>query len=53
MVTVNELLVMVNIALDNAAVSACEAGDKNQNGAITVDEILSAVNNALNGCLGR
>jgi hypothetical protein len=49
-VTVNELLVMVNIALDNAPVSTCEAGDKNQNGEITVDEILSAVNNALTGC---
>lgn len=51
-VTVNELLVMVNVALDNVPVSNCEAGDKNQNGAITVDEILAAVNNALNGCGG-
>lgn len=41
---------MVNIALGAAQVSACEAGDANRNGQITVDEILNAVNNALNGC---
>jgi hypothetical protein len=50
-VTVDELLTMVNIALGNANVSACTAGDANGNGQITVDEILTAVNNALNGCL--
>jgi len=43
---------MVNIALGNAAVSDCLAGDGNQDGAITVDEILKAVNSALNGCGG-
>jgi hypothetical protein len=48
-VTVNELLVMINVALENAAVSTCEAGDWNQNGEITADEILLAVNNALSG----
>ncbi|MFI5366175.1 MAG: beta strand repeat-containing protein [Candidatus Binatia bacterium] len=49
-VTVNELLTMVNIALENAAITTCEAGDANQDGQITIDEILAAVNNALNGC---
>jgi hypothetical protein len=49
-VTVNEILTMVNIALGNAPVTACEAGDANHDGRITVDEILMAVNNALNGC---
>jgi photosystem II stability/assembly factor-like uncharacterized protein len=49
-VTVDELLTMVNIALGNAEVSACEAGDVNGDGQITVDEILTAVPNALNGC---
>jgi hypothetical protein len=43
---------MVNIALGNADVSACRAGDASQDGQITVDEILTAVNNALNGCSG-
>ena len=49
-VTVDELLTMVNIALGKAAATACEAGDVNDDGRITVDEIVAAVNNALNGC---
>jgi photosystem II stability/assembly factor-like uncharacterized protein len=49
-VTVVGLLTMVNIALGNAAVSECQAGDGNLDNQITVDEILAAVNNALHGC---
>ncbi|MFI5364609.1 MAG: hypothetical protein ACHQ4J_03200 [Candidatus Binatia bacterium] len=49
-VTVDELLAMVNIALTNVDVSACEAGDANHDGTITIDEILTAVSNALIGC---
>ncbi len=49
-VTVDELVTMVNIALGNANVADCEAGDLSLDGQITVDEILVAVNNALNGC---
>jgi hypothetical protein len=41
---------MVNIALGNADLSACRAGDVDGDSQITVDEILTAVNNALNGC---
>ena len=41
---------MVNIALGNADLSGCGAGDVDSQ--ITVDEILTAVNNALNGCGG-
>jgi hypothetical protein len=41
---------MANIALEVRPVSACEAGDANRDGVITVDEIIIAVNNALNGC---
>ncbi len=49
-VTVDELLMMVNIALGNTDVS-CDAGDANGDGHITVDEILAAVNIALGaGC---
>jgi hypothetical protein len=47
----NEILTIVNIALGNT-ITACEAGDANHDGQITVDEILTAVNNALNGCGG-
>jgi hypothetical protein len=49
-VTVDEILTMVNIALGNAAISECLAGDANGDHQITVDEILVAVSNALNGC---
>lgn len=49
-VTVNELLMMVNIALGNADVGSCVAGDVSQDGTITIDEILVAVSNALDGC---
>jgi hypothetical protein len=49
-VTIDELLAMVNIALDANQVSTCTAGDADQDGQITIDEILEAVNNALGGC---
>lgn len=49
-VTVDELLTMVNVALGNVTLSACQAGDADGDGKVTVDEILTAVNNALNGC---
>jgi hypothetical protein len=52
-VSVDDILSMVNIALGNAEMLACTAGDANGDGTITVDEILIAVNNALNGCSGR
>jgi len=41
---------MVNIALGNTPVTACDQVDANQDGHATVDEILTAVNNALNRC---
>jgi hypothetical protein len=49
-VTVDELLRMVNVALGNAGIETCNAGDANHDGSITIDEILKAVNNALSGC---
>lgn len=49
-VTVDEILRMVNIALGNAPIGDCRAGDRSEDGIITVDEILTAVNNALSGC---
>jgi len=41
---------MVNIALGQADVSACYPGDQNGDGQITVDEIILAVSQVLNGC---
>jgi hypothetical protein len=49
-VTVDELLLMVNIALDNAEISRCAAGDANGDRQVTINEILGAVGNALEGC---
>jgi hypothetical protein len=49
-VTVDEIILMVNVALGGADVSTCEAGDVNRDGQITVDEIIAAVNGALNAC---
>lgn len=51
-VTVNEILVMVNVALGSAVLSNCQAGDANTDGKITVSDILVAVNNALGTCAG-
>ena len=49
-VTVDELLTMVNVALGNTPVTVCEAGDTNQDNQITINEILAAVSSALRGC---
>jgi hypothetical protein len=49
-VSVDALLTLVNIALGEADISTCMAGDGNDDMQITIDEILRAVNNALNGC---
>ena len=53
MVTVDELLTLVNIALGNAPLTWCDSGDADRDNHITVDEILTAVNHALNGCPSR
>jgi 5-hydroxyisourate hydrolase-like protein (transthyretin family) len=50
LVTIDEILTMVNIALGNAGVGLCLPGDANGDSYITVDEILTAVNNALTEC---
>ena len=49
-VTVNEVIVGVNIALEITSVTTCTAFDANHDDTVTIDEILAAVNNALNGC---
>lgn len=48
LVTVDELIVLVNISIDNAPASSCEAG--HQDGPVAIDEIVSAVNAALSAC---
>lgn len=49
-VTVDELLIAVNIALGLAPVSQCQSIDANSDGEITVTQIILATNRALNGC---
>lgn len=49
-VSVDELLTMVNAALDEGEVGRCRAGDGDRSGGITVEEILGGVVNALEGC---
>jgi hypothetical protein len=40
----------VNLALGVAPLSTCPVFDANGDGEVTVNEILQAVNSALNGC---
>jgi len=49
-VTIDEIIILVNIALGEQPLSACEAGHP---GTVTVAEIIMAVNNALSGCSAR
>jgi hypothetical protein len=41
---------MVNIALANAEPSPCPAGDADDSGEVTIDEIIQAVGYALTRC---
>jgi hypothetical protein len=52
-VTVDELVVAVNIALGEASVEECDAADSGGDGQITVDELVSATGSALDGCGGQ
>jgi hypothetical protein len=51
-VTVDELLTMVNIALSSSQLWTCPAGDADHSGDITINEIIQAVGFALNNCPG-
>jgi hypothetical protein len=41
---------MVNLALSDGDVAGCLAGDPNGDRRVSIDEIVTAVNRALNGC---
>jgi hypothetical protein len=51
-VIVNELVILVNIALGSANVSTCTAGDVNGDQTIVINELLAAVNSAILSCPG-
>lgn len=50
-VAVNELVSMVNIALERALVALCLAGDTNGDGKIVVNEVVAGVGALLRGCV--
>jgi PAP2 superfamily. len=49
-VTVADLVTLVNIALGTGDITSCSTVGATQGGPITIDELVRAVNNALNGC---
>lgn len=49
-VSIDELVLGVNIALDHMAVGACRATDPNASQNVTVDELVTDVQNLLFGC---
>jgi hypothetical protein len=49
-VDVADLVGVIAIALGENAVENCRAGDRSDDGQVTVDEILTAVGDAVNGC---
>ncbi len=50
MVSINELITGVNIALGTAAVTTCTSMDVDGDGNVSINELIAAVNSALNGC---
>jgi hypothetical protein len=53
LVTIDELVRGVNIALGNLPVDECPASDRNGDRRVTVEELIAAVNNTLLGCAGE
>lgn len=52
LVSAQELVRAVNVALGMAPPRECYAGDSNRDGRVTIDELLLAVQNVLDGCGG-
>ena len=49
--TIDELLVAVNIALGSAPYSACVNADADGDGSVLINDLIAAVNVALQGCI--
>src|SRR5262245_27339011 len=49
-VTVDEIIVGLNIALGQLPLNQCTAFDEDASGTVTVDEVVKCVTNALQGC---
>src|SRR4029453_9122779 len=50
MVTIDELVTLVNITLNSADVATCPAGDRDDNGTVTIEEMVLAMATTLRGC---
>ncbi len=49
-VSVDELVLGVNIALGNTSLGQCQSFDSDGDGEVAINELIAAVNSALNGC---
>lgn len=49
-ITVDEIVIGINVALGNRKASACPAFDIDASGTVTVDELVTAITVALSGC---
>jgi len=49
-ITVDEILVVIRIALGEADLATCASADRTDDGQITVEEIIATVDRALDGC---
>jgi len=49
-VSIDELILAVNVANGFAPLSACPSADRNRDGTVTIDELIAAVNNAASDC---
>jgi len=52
-VAINELILGVNIALGRQQTAKCPAFDRNARDGVEINELITAVSNALNGCGGN
>ena len=52
MVSVTDLLTVIQIAAGQVTLSACPSADPNGDDQVSLEEVLQAVNNALDGCPG-
>jgi hypothetical protein len=49
-VTINDLVLAVNIAFGSGQATECAAADRNLDGEVVINELVAAVNAALAGC---
>jgi hypothetical protein len=52
-VTVDELVVGIDIAGETLSLDACAAFDADDGGSVSIDELVAGVGNALGECRGR